>query len=219
MHNVSYCKRSPMFDILESTINGTVFIDYTAQTARELYYIHIEKLKVLKWKANLLSLLETYKKDYHQKLEIHKQTNPSEEFEYTFKDFFETKNIEIPTLLPGIVKYNLRTNFKLNDTFTPVKNVKEWLNRNRLATSKDRGYERYLTHGLAFTYNQITMVKNKHFLDNLLEENKDPINIEDFTDIKTALSVYNDNDYDSLLLDEVYSVEDLELFGYFDDNE
>lgn len=63
------------------------------------------------------------------------------------------------------------------------------------------------------------MVKNKHFLDNLLEENKDPINIEDFMDIKTALSVYNDNDYDSLLLDEVYSVEDLELFGYFDDNE
>lgn len=63
------------------------------------------------------------------------------------------------------------------------------------------------------------MVKNKHFLDNLLEENKDPIKIEDFADIKTALSVYNDNDYDSLLLDEVYSVEDLELFGYFDDNE
>lgn len=63
------------------------------------------------------------------------------------------------------------------------------------------------------------MVKNKHFLYNLLEENKDPINIEDFMDIKTALSVYNDNDYDSLLLDEVYSVEDLELFGYFDDNE
>lgn len=63
------------------------------------------------------------------------------------------------------------------------------------------------------------MVKNKHFLDNLLEENKDPINIEDFMDIKTALSVYNENYYDSLLLDEVYSVEDLELFGYFDDNE